>query len=48
MQMGLGEFGESPLVDNLLYTQLVRSLLYITHSPTNLAYYVGVVSRYMQ
>ena len=28
----LGDFGASPWVDNLLYRQLVGSLLYITHS----------------
>ena len=27
----LGEVGESPLVDNSLYKQLVGSLLYLTH-----------------
>ena len=36
----LGEFGESPLVDNSLYRQPVGSLLYITHSRTDLVYVV--------
>ena len=44
----LGDFGASPLVDNSLYIQLVKSLLYITHSRTDLEYDVGVIARYMQ
>ena len=44
----LGEFGESPLVDNSLYRQLVGSLLYLTKSQPDLEYVVGVVARYMQ
>ena len=34
-------------MDNSLYRQLVRSLLYITHSKQDLEYAVGGVSRYM-
>ena len=44
----LGDFGSSPLVDNSLYMQLVGSLLYLTHSCLDLAYEVGVISRYMK
>ena len=44
----LGEFGESPFVDNSLYKQLVGSLLYLTHSRPYLEYVVGFVVRYMQ
>ena len=40
-------FGASPLVDNLLYIQLVRILLYLTHSLPDLSYVIGVLSRYM-
>jgi len=40
--------GETPLVDNTLYKQLVGSLLYLTHSRPDLSYAVGVVSRLMQ
>ena len=43
-----GDFGASPLVDYLLYRQLVGSLLYLTHSRPDLEYAVGVVSIYMQ
>jgi hypothetical protein len=39
---------DTPLVDNTLYKQLVGSLLYLTHSRTDLSYTVGVVSRFMQ
>ena len=46
--LNLGDFGSSPLVDNLLYRQLVRILLYITHSQLDWAYDVGVVARYMK
>jgi hypothetical protein len=40
--------GETPLVDNTLYRQLVGSLLYLTHSRPDLSYAVGAVSRFMQ
>ena len=43
----LDDFGSAPLVDIPLYRQLVGSLLYLTHSWTDLEYYAGVVSRYM-
>ena len=36
----LGEVGDSPLVDCSLYRQLVRSLLYLTHSRHDLEYIV--------
>ena len=39
---------ETPLVESTLYKQLVGSLLYLTHSRTDLSYAVGVVSRFMQ
>jgi hypothetical protein len=39
---------DTPLVENILYRQLVRSLLYLTHSRPNLSYEVGAVSRFMQ
>jgi hypothetical protein len=44
----LEDGGETPLVDNTLYRQLVGSLLYLTHSRTDLSYVVGEVSRFMQ
>ena len=44
----IGEFGESPLVDNSLSRQLVASFLYLTHSRPDLEYYIGVFARYMQ
>ena len=44
----VGEFGESPLVDSLLYRQLAGSLLYLTHSQPDLSYDVGVVAIYMK
>ena len=43
----LGEFGESPLVDNSLYIKIVGSLLNLTNSWPDLSYDVGVVERYM-
>ena len=43
----LGDFAASPLVNNLLYKQLVGSLLYITYSLPDLEYAIGVVDRYM-
>jgi hypothetical protein len=44
----LEDGGETTLVDNTLYRQLVGSLLYLTHSRADLSYAVGVVSRFMQ
>jgi hypothetical protein len=44
----LEDGGETPLVDNTLYKQLVGSLLYLTHSRPDLSYAVGTVSRFMQ
>jgi hypothetical protein len=44
----LEDGGETPLVDNTLYRQLVGSLLYLTHSRPDLSYAVGIVSRFMQ
>ena len=43
----LVDFGASPLVDNSLYIQLVKSLLYLTHSQPNLEYDVGDFEIYM-
>jgi hypothetical protein len=40
--------GETPLVDNTLYRQLVGSLLYLTHSRPDLFYAVHTISRFMQ
>ena len=42
------EFGNSPLVDFTLYTQLVGSLLYLTHTRSDLSYFVSVVEIPMQ
>jgi hypothetical protein len=39
---------ETPLVYNTLSRQLVGSLLYLTHSRTDLSYLVGAISRFMQ
>jgi hypothetical protein len=44
----LEDGGETPLVDNTLYKQLVGSLVYLTHSRPDLSYAVGTVSRFMQ
>jgi hypothetical protein len=44
----LEDGGETPLVDNTLYRQLVGSLLYLTHSRPDLSYVVGAVSKFMQ
>jgi hypothetical protein len=44
----LEDGGDTPLVENTLYRQLVGSLLYITHSIPNLSYAVGAVFRFIQ
>jgi hypothetical protein len=44
----LEDGGDTPLVENTLYTQLVERLLYLTHSIPDLSYAVGAVSRFMQ
>jgi hypothetical protein len=44
----LEDGGDTPLVDNTLYIQLVGRLLYLTHSRPDLSYAVGAVSRFMQ
>jgi hypothetical protein len=44
----LEDGGDTPLVENTLYKQLVGSLLYLTHSRPKLSYAVGTVSRFMQ
>jgi hypothetical protein len=44
----LEDGGETRLVDNTLYRQLVGILLYLTHSKPDLSYAVGTVSRFMQ
>ena len=44
----LEEGGSTPLVDSILYRQLIGSLLYLTHSRPYISYVVSVVSRYMQ
>ena len=38
----------TPLVDTILYQQLVGSLLYLTHTRLNISYAVGLVPRFMQ
>ena len=47
-EVKLEDGGDTPLVDNTLYRQLVGSLLYLTHSILELSYAVGTVSRFMQ
>eukprot|EP00253_Pinus_taeda_P028940 PITA_28940 len=44
----LEDGGDTPLVYNTLYRQLVGSLLYLTDSRPDHSYVVGAVSRYMQ
>jgi hypothetical protein len=44
----LEDGGDTPLVDNTMYRQLVDSFLYLSHSQPYLSYAVGVVSRYIQ
>jgi hypothetical protein len=40
--------GDTPLVDNTLYKQLVGSLFYLTQSRPGLSYAIDEVSRFMQ
>jgi hypothetical protein len=44
----LEDGGDTPLVNNTLYKQLVGSLLYLTHSRPYLSYVVGAISKFMQ
>jgi hypothetical protein len=44
----LEDGGDTPVVGNTLYRQLVGSLLYLTHSIPEFSYAVGTVSRFMQ
>jgi hypothetical protein len=46
--VNLEDGGDTRVVDNTLYRQLVGSLLYLTHTWPDLWYAIGVVSRYMQ
>jgi hypothetical protein len=43
----LEDDGDTPLVDNALYRQLVGSLLYLIHTCPYISYAVGAVSIYM-
>jgi hypothetical protein len=43
----LEDGGDTPLVDNILYQQLVGSLSYLTHTCPDISYTVGEVCRYM-
>jgi hypothetical protein len=43
----LEDGGDTPLVDNTLYRQLVGSLLYLTHTRPYISYAVGEISIYM-
>jgi hypothetical protein len=44
----LEDGGETPLVDNTLYRQLVGIFLYLTHSRPDISYAFVTVSRFMQ
>jgi hypothetical protein len=44
----LEDGGDTPLVENTLYRQLVGILLYLTHSRPDLSYAVESVFRFMQ
>jgi hypothetical protein len=44
----LEDGGDTPLVDNTLYKQLVGSLFYLTHSRPSLSYAVGAISRFIR
>jgi hypothetical protein len=44
----LEDGGDTPLVGNTLYQQLVGSILYLTHTHPDISYVIGAVSRYMQ
>ena len=44
----LEEGGSTPLVDNTLYRQLIGSLLYFTHSVSDISYAMSAAAKYMQ
>jgi hypothetical protein len=43
----LEDEGDTTLVDNTLYQQLVGSLLYLTHTQPDLSFAIGEVSKYL-
>ena len=43
----LEEAGSSPMVNNTLYRQVIRCLLYLSHTRADIYYEVSVASRYM-
>ena len=43
----LEEAGSSPMVNNTLYRQLIRCLLYLTHTRPDLSYSFSLALRYM-
>src|SRR5882757_6614653 len=46
--INLEEGKHTPPMDCTIYRQLIGSLLYLTHSRTDICYAMNVVSRYMQ
>jgi hypothetical protein len=44
----LEDGGETPLIENTLYRQIVGRFVYLTHSILDLSYTVGAVSKFMQ
>ena len=46
--ISLEEGKSTPPMDSTIYLQLIKSLLYLTHSRLDICYAMNVVSRYMQ